>query len=105
MQTSEIITIVYTNAIDSVILDLQTKAVKMKTASVIKALSKFRNWEHKGNVFFQSRSNLNRVIQVVDQNGSVIALPLQIDQDGNQTVAFHAKTVKSLVEFLENKAG
>lgn len=30
MQTSEIFTIVYTNAIDSVILDLQTKAVKMK---------------------------------------------------------------------------
>lgn len=29
MQTSEIFTIVYTNAIDSVILDLQTKAVKM----------------------------------------------------------------------------
>lgn len=29
LQTSEIFTIVYTNAIDSVILDLQTKAVKM----------------------------------------------------------------------------
>lgn len=31
LQTSEIFTIVYTNAIDSVILDLQTKAVKMNT--------------------------------------------------------------------------
>ena len=31
MQTSEIFTIVYTNAIDSVILDLQTKDIKMKT--------------------------------------------------------------------------
>lgn len=30
LQTSEIFTIVYTNAIDGVILDLQTKAVKMK---------------------------------------------------------------------------
>lgn len=29
LQTSEIFTIVYTNAIDDVILDLQTKAVKM----------------------------------------------------------------------------
>lgn len=39
MQTSEIFTIVYTNAIDGVILDLQTKAVNMKTLFGVKLIN------------------------------------------------------------------
>ena len=41
MQTSEIFTIVYTNAIDSVILDLQTKAVKMNENLIKNGLQYF----------------------------------------------------------------
>jgi len=74
----------------------------MKTTSVHKALSKFRSWSDvKRGMVFQSRANDSKIIRVVDQDGTAIALPLYIDEAGRETVAFHAKTVKSLVNFLQ----
>lgn len=74
----------------------------MKTKSVIKALSHFRSFQdNKGGTLFQSRANLGRIIRVVDQDGNAISLPLYVDKNGREEVAFHATTIKSLVQFLE----
>jgi hypothetical protein len=33
----------------------------------------------------------------------VVCIPVVIESDGNERVAFHAKTIKSLVDFLEGR--
>lgn len=77
----------------------------MKTKSVTKALSHFRSFQdNKRGMIYQSRANLGRIIRVVDQDGTAVALPIYIDENGREEVAFHAKSIKSLVEFLEEGA-
>lgn len=73
----------------------------MKTKSVTKALSKFRSFQdNKGGMIYQSRANDTRIVRVIDQNGNAVALPLYVDDKGREDVAFHANSIKSLVEFL-----
>lgn len=76
----------------------------MKTDSVIKKLSVFGfTVNDKGAYYFWTRNEAfaNRQVKVVDQNGRAVALPMFVDKDGNETVVFHAKTIKSLVDFLK----
>ncbi len=76
----------------------------MKTQTVFKKLGHFRSFtDNNSAMVFQSRANLNRIVRVVDHYGIAVALPIFIDQYGSEIVAFHAKTIKQLVEFLENK--
>lgn len=57
-----------------------------------------------GNVtLISSRASDSRVVRVIDQGSSIVALPIVLEADGSQRVAFHATTVKSLIEFLEGK--
>lgn len=76
----------------------------MLTKSVWKQLGRFRNFQdNKRGMIFQSRVNENRIVRMVDQYGMAVALPIFIDQYGRETVAFHPRSIKALVEFLENK--
>lgn len=79
----------------------------MKTKSVIKALSRFGFLvDEKGHHYFWTRDDRfsNRQIQVIDQGGNAIALPLFVEKDGEKRVVFCANTIKSLVEFLKGAA-
>ena len=77
----------------------------MKYLNVIKRLGKFASLvDEKGHHYFYSRDNhvtTNRMVQVINQNGRAVALPLLVDNTGRKQVIFCAKTIKSLVEFLE----
>jgi hypothetical protein len=76
----------------------------VKTNSVIKKLGVFGfTVNKKGEWYFWTRNDKfsNRQVKVVDQDGRAIALPLFVDKQGNETVVFHAKTIKSLVNFLK----
>ena len=81
----------------------------MKTNSVTKKLGNFKSVTDKnGALCFYSRvegRTQDRIVKVVDQEeGSCIALPIFINKEtGEEQVVFHATTIKSLVEFLENK--
>ena len=78
----------------------------MKTKSVWKQLGRFRNYSTDKNTFiFTSRreQTVTRFVQLKDQGGNAIALPVIVEADGNERVVFSAKTIKSLVEFLEGK--
>jgi hypothetical protein len=86
--------------------------VKMKTNRVHGALSKFKsvsNFKKSNSMIFYSRqkpvNGQDRYIEVIDQGGNAIALPIIIEADGTERVAYHPKTIKGLVEFLENKGG
>lgn len=76
----------------------------MTINSILKKLGRFGYMTTDKNTYvFWTRNPefKNRYVKVVDQNGRAVALPLFVDKDGNETVVFHAKTVKSLVQFLE----
>jgi hypothetical protein len=74
----------------------------MKTNTVHSKLGHFRSYSgNNGEMIFQSRANLNRIIKVFDQSGNAIAIPCFVDESGQEVVAFHAKTIKSLIEFLK----
>jgi|694.fasta_scaffold02549_42 hypothetical protein len=76
----------------------------MKTQTVLKKLGHFRNFQdNKNRMVFQSGANLNRIVRVVDHYGMAVALPIFVDQYGTEIVAFSAKTIKQLVDFLNNK--
>ena len=76
----------------------------MKTKTIQKKLGHFRNFQGSKNSFiFQSRFNDSKYVKVFDQNGNAVALPIIIDKEGFEWVSFHAKTVKSIIEFLESK--
>ncbi len=76
----------------------------MKTKTVQQKLGRFRNYQdNKRGMIYQSRANLNKIIRVVDQDGLAVCLPIEVEEGGNERIVFHAKTIKSLVEFLENK--
>lgn len=76
----------------------------MKKSTIEKKLGHFRSFQNEdGSTIYQSRANLNRIIEVVEQDSGCLAFPCYVDADGNIQVAFHATTVKSLVEFLEQK--
>ena len=81
----------------------------MKLGSVESKLGKFKSVGNEGAVWYYSRVKTegteDRLVKVIDQgNSKCIALPVfQNKETGEVRVAFHATTVKSLVEFLENK--
>lgn len=81
----------------------------MKTSSVISKLSRFKDVKDEKAQWFYSRvkttGSQDRLIKVVEQGkNKCIALPVFQDKEtGEVIVAFHATTIKSLVEFLENK--
>lgn len=73
----------------------------MKFLSVIKKLSHFRaHQDAKGNHIFSSRVSSHRYVKVYQQGENAIALPIYGQYNGEEQVAFHAKTIKSLIEFL-----
>ena len=73
----------------------------MKTKTVMKKLGHFRIAQDANGAFIvTSRAIENRFIRVVDQNGSAIALPMVVENDGSEKVSFHATTIKSLIQFL-----
>ena len=69
----------------------------MKSNSVWKQLNRFKTVS--GNNGVQ-----DRLIKLTEQeNGNCVALPVfQNKETGEETVAFHPKTIKELVDFLEN---
>ena len=72
----------------------------MKLNSIKKALGNFRSFMPEKNVIcFQSRANLNKIVKVVIQENSLVVLPIRFEDD-REVVAFHVKTIKSLVNFL-----
>lgn len=81
----------------------------MKLSTVLNKLGHFKSVQDKnGNTIFYSRSTdarvNNRIVKVVNQDsGNCVALPILESSQGEQDVIFHAKTVKSLVQFLEGK--
>lgn len=78
----------------------------MNKQTVFKKLGRFGSSQKTANqTYFYSRSEIGKTNQVlvVDQGSSVVCLPIYVDEKGREEVAFHAKTVKSLVEFLEGK--
>jgi hypothetical protein len=79
---------------------------KMKTKSVHSRLSKFRHFNYgmkPNEMIFQSRFNDKRYVLVIDQNGIAVTLPMVVEQDGSERVAYHPNTIKGLIEFLEGK--
>lgn len=77
----------------------------MKTRLALRKLSKFRI-VNVDNVFYvSSRFSKSKEVKIIDQSGTAIALPLFIEEDGSERVAFHPKTINSLVEFLTIKKG
>lgn len=76
----------------------------MKKETVFKKLGNFKSVQKKFNqTYFYSRVKTqgdDRAVLVVDQGTSIVCLPLYVTNDGQETVAFHAKTIKSLIEFL-----
>lgn len=73
----------------------------MKTKSVLKRLGHFRSHQsNKGSIIFTSRSNDNRYVELIDQGGAAVTLPVIIDADGTQRVAYHPKTIQGLIDFL-----
>lgn len=82
----------------------------MKSLSVWKKLNRFKTVDgNNGAMYFYSRQKTqgvnDRLIKLIEQdNGQCVALPVfQNKETGEETVVFHAKTIKQLVEFLENK--
>ncbi len=78
----------------------------MKSKTVWAKLGRFRNHQdNKGAFIFTSRASqvVSRFVKVIDQGASLVCLPVVIEADGTERVAFHAKTVKSLVDFLEGR--
>lgn len=78
----------------------------MKFQSVLGRLNRFGfTVDEKGHHYFWTRNEAfkNRIIQVINQDGRAVALPMIIQPDGQQKVVFSAKTIKSLVDFLEGK--
>ena len=81
----------------------------MKRNSIIKKLGHFQSVTDKdGHLCFYSRQKTegiqDRIVKLFVQDGHCIALPIfQNRESGEETVVFHAKTIKSLVVFLENK--
>lgn len=76
----------------------------MKTASVTSKLSRFKSvTDNNGNMIYYSRreDHGNRFIKVVNQGEYCAAFPMVSEPDGNQRLVFHAKTIKSLIQFLE----
>jgi hypothetical protein len=76
----------------------------MKTSSVKKTLGRFKSvMGNDGSLYFYSRreNHGHRLIKVIDQGENCVALPITQQDDGQEQVIFHAKTIKSLVEFLE----
>ena len=77
----------------------------MKKQTLIKHLSRFRHHtDSRGVLVFESACNPRKVVKVYDRFGTddKLALPCYIEPAERQPfVAFHAKSVKSLVEFLE----
>ncbi len=77
----------------------------MKLGSVSSKLGKFKSvTDRDGSMCYYSRVPSNRIVKVVMQgDGECMAMPIFESKDGEQTVVFHARTIKSLVKFLENK--
>jgi phage/plasmid primase-like uncharacterized protein len=78
----------------------------MKTNMVHKRLGKFRSFNYgmkPNEMIFQSRLNDKRYVLVIDQDGTAVALPMIVNPDGSERVAYHPNTIKSLVEFLEGQ--
>lgn len=78
----------------------------MKFNSVIKKLGRFGfTVNDKGHYYFWTRNEKfkNRQVKLINQDGRAIALPMFVESDGEERVVFHAKTIKSLVDFLEGK--
>lgn len=80
----------------------------MKSKAVWAKLGRFRNHQDNKSAFiFTSRDpqnyRLGRMVKVVEQGENAICLPIVVESDGTERVAFHAKTIKSLVDFLEGR--
>ena len=79
----------------------------MKLNSVFGKLGRFKHVHDakRGHYFYsrQQPKGLDRMVRVIEQDGLAVCLPIFVEQDGTETVAFHAKTIKSLVDFLEAK--
>lgn len=74
----------------------------MQLSSVIKKLSQFRTHQDaQGHYIFSSRCESHRFVRVIQQGENAVALPINRQYDGKDNVAFHATTIKSLIEFLE----
>lgn len=79
----------------------------MNSNSVAKKLGVFKSVGNNGAVYYYSRTKptgTDRQVKVVQQeNGNCIALPLFVEESGEERVVFHAKTIKSLVQFLQGE--
>jgi len=77
---------------------------KTKARNLIKKLSHFRSAQDShGALIFTSRESQSRYVKVIMQDESSVVLPIVVESDGSERVAFHVKTAKSVVEFLSGK--
>jgi hypothetical protein len=75
----------------------------MTTKSVHSRLGRFASVSTKRGIAFYSRFNDNRYVEVIDQNGQAVTLPIIIEADRTERGAYHPNTIKGLIEFLEGK--
>jgi hypothetical protein len=78
----------------------------MNSAKVIKELGRFKLVQsNTGSFYFYSRrlDHGHRMVKVIVQGDSCLTMPITQQDDGQEKVVFHAKTIKSLVDFLEGK--
>lgn len=76
----------------------------MKTKSVVSRLRMFKSVSTKNGVAFYSRQTPNendRYVEVIDQGGNAVTLPIIVLADGTERVAYHPNTIKGLIEFLK----
>lgn len=78
----------------------------MKTKSVHSRLSRFKSVSTKRGIAFYSRvipTGADRYVELIDQDGMAVTLPIIVEKDGSERVAYHPNTIKGLIEFLEGK--
>ena len=74
----------------------------MNFNSVMRKLDQFCTIrDNAGNYMACSRVDQSRCVRVIQNGRSAVAFPIVLESDGSERVAFHAKTIKSLIEFLK----
>jgi hypothetical protein len=78
----------------------------MKTNNVRSKLSHFKAVSTQNGIAYYSRREYpgaDRIVEVIDQGGNAVCLPMFQEKDGTTRIAYHPDTIKSLIEFLEGK--
>lgn len=77
----------------------------MKKETVFKKLRNYTQVLNGSKQWFKSNRFPGRCVFIyrASESEDVVCIPVVVNSDGTERVAFHAKTVKSLVDFLEGR--